>query len=189
MRSHAKGALLFSKLFVLFSLLAIPAAQAQPPQTASNGSRPATRERHNSQPDPSETQSLSMDDRLALLGTALDSPHHAAPHSDCSHFVHGLYERAGFPYQYASSSDLYAGVNEFRRVSTPQPGDLVVWPGHTGIVTNPSRHSFFSILSSGPGVDSYATPYWKRRGRPRFFRYIKTSTTLRSSSLRTSTDY
>lgn len=189
MRSHAKGALFFTKLFVLFSPLAIPAALAQPPQTASNGSHPVTRERRTPQPNPARTQSLSMDERLAILSAALDSPHHAASPSDCSHFVHGLYERAGFPYQYASSSDLYAGVDEFRRVSTPQPGDLVVWPGHTGIVTNPAHHSFFSLLSAGPGVDSYATPYWKRRGRPRFFRYIKTATSLRSSSLRTSNDY
>ena len=185
MPSPAKGAL----LFVLFSPLAIPAALAQAPQTASNSPHKVTRERRNPQPNQSATQSLSMDDRLAILGTALDSPHHPGSPSDCSHFVHGLYQRAGFPYQYASSSDLYAGVDQFRRVSTPQPGDLVVWPGHTGIVTNPAHHAFFSLLSSGPGVDSYATPYWKRRGRPRFFRYIKSATTLRSSSLRPANDF
>jgi hypothetical protein len=81
--------------------------------------------------------------------------------------------RAGFPYKYASSSDLYAGIDEFRRVASPQPGDLAVWRGHAGIVVNPVQHSFFSVLRSGPGVDSYDTPYWKQRGRPRFYRYVK----------------
>jgi hypothetical protein len=40
-------------------------------------------------------------------------------------------------------------------------------------VINPTQHSFFSVLSSGSGVDSYDSPYWKQRGRPRFFRYVK----------------
>ena len=29
------------------------------------------------------------------------------------------------------------------------------------------------MLHSGPGVDSYDSPYWKQRGHPRFFRYLK----------------
>jgi hypothetical protein len=123
---------------------------------------------------------------LAILGAALESRHRAAP-SDCSHLVHALYERAGFSYGYAPSSDLYEGIDEFRRVTNPQPGDLAVWLGHAGIVVNPVQHSFFSLLSSGPGVESYDSPYWRRRGRPRFFRYVKAATPggAFSSSLRT----
>ena len=75
--------------------------------------------------------------------------------------------------RYASSLDLYIGVDEFRRVGRPQPGDLAVWQGHAGIVIDPTQHSFFTVLSSGPGVDSYDSPYWKQRGRPRFFRYVR----------------
>ena len=48
--------------------------------------------------------------------------------ADCSHLVHAIYLQAGFPYPYASSSDLYDGTDDFRRVNRPQPGDLVVWP-------------------------------------------------------------
>ena len=110
---------------------------------------------------------------MAILDVALDSRYHAQFAFDCSHFVHGLYELAGFPYEYASSSDLYAGVDEFRRVAKPQPGDLAVWRGHAGIVVNPVHHSFFSMLRSGPSVASYNSPYWKQRGRPHFFRYVK----------------
>jgi hypothetical protein len=83
-----------------------------------------------------------------------------------------MYERASFTYEYASSSDLYEGIDEFHRVANPQPGDLAVWRGHVGIVVDPRQRSFFSVLHSGPGVDYYDSPYWKRRGRPRFFRYI-----------------
>jgi len=94
--------------------------------------------------------------------------------------------RAGFPYKYASSSDLYAGIDEFRRVANPQPGDLAVWRGHAGIVVDPVQHSFFSVLRSGPGVASYDSPYWKQRGRPHFFRYAKSVPSgARSTQIRT----
>jgi hypothetical protein len=130
---------------------------------------------------------------LAILGAALDSRHHPVSTADCSHLVHALYERAGFPYGYAPSSDLYLGIEEFQRVSNPQPGDLAVWRGHAGIVVNPLQHSFFSLLNSGPGVDSYDAPYWRQRGRPHFFRYIKAapsgvlSSSLRNASLNPTT--
>ena len=90
---------------------------------------------------------------------------------DCSHFVHELYERAGLPYTYAPSRDLYDGVSEFRRVFSPEPGDLIVWRGHVGIVTDAYEHLFFSALRSGVKIAAYDSGYWKRRGRPRFFRY------------------
>jgi hypothetical protein len=127
---------------------------------------------------------LTLDEGLAILSAALDSRHNAGFSSDCSHFVHGLYERAGFSYAYAPSRDLYEGIDEFRRVTNPQPGDLAVWHGHAGIVVNPVQHSFFSLLRTGPGVESYDSPYWKRRGRARFFRYIKAGATD-MASLRT----
>jgi hypothetical protein len=179
MRFHAKGALL------LFCLAALPATLAQQ-KHGSNTAYRATREDPDPQPRSTELRTLTSDEGLAILGAALESRHRAAP-SDCSHLVHALYERAGFPYRYASSSDLYTGIDEFRRVTNPQPGDLAVWRGHTGIVVNPLQHSFFSLLSSGPGVESYDSPYWRRRGRPRFFRYVHAATPegAVSSSLRT----
>jgi cell wall-associated NlpC family hydrolase len=162
MQSRLKGAL----SFFLLSLLVIPAALAQDSQHKATARRPLTRH-----------------EGLAIVRTALHSRHHEA---DCSHLVHTLYERAGFPYDYAPSSDLYAGIDEFRRVANPQPGDLTVWRGHAGIVVNPARHSFFSTLSSGPGVDSWDSPYWKQWGRPHFFRYLKQSPSG-SGSIRTTT--
>lgn len=123
-------------------------------------------------------------DGLAILTAALDSRHRIVSRHDCSHFVHDLYEQAGFHYEYASSTDLYAGVDEFRQVTNPQPGDLAVWRGHVGIVVNPSQHSFFSLLRSGPGIDLYNSPYWRHRGQPRFFRYVKHAPAVASNPIR-----
>ena len=118
-------------------------------------------------------QALSDDDRLSVIAAALDSKSLRRSEHDCSHLVHAIYERAGFPYQYADSDDLYDGVEGFERVKQPTTGDLIVWHGHAGIVIQPSRHRFFSFLHAGPGVDDYEAPYWKGRGHPRFYRYIK----------------
>lgn len=116
---------------------------------------------------------LNSDDRLAVLASALDSKIPRLPEYDCSHLVHSIYERAGFPYTYASSDDIYDGVEGFQRVSHPETGDLVVWRGHMGIVIRPSRRVFFSFLHAGPGIDDYHSRYWRSRGEARFYRYVK----------------
>jgi len=91
---------------------------------------------------------------------------------DCSHLVHYLYEQSGLTYIYADSRRLYEGVEAFRRVAQPRPGDLIVWQGHVGIVVDPEQHSFVSALRSGVKVAFYDSRYWKRKGEPRFFHYI-----------------
>jgi cell wall-associated NlpC family hydrolase len=116
---------------------------------------------------------LTPDDGLAVISAALDAQRHFASNRDCSHLVHAIYERAGFPYEYATADDLYDGVDPFRRVSYPQIGDLIVWHGHVGIIVRPSRHVFFSFLSKGPATDNYRSAYWMGRGQARFYRYIK----------------
>lgn len=116
---------------------------------------------------------LTSDDGLAVIAAALDSRVRADRQSDCSHLVHAIYDHAGFSYPYASSSDLYRRTENFRRVAHPQPGNLVVWSGHVGIMVNPARHVFFSTLRDGPGIDTYDAQYWKARGPVRFYRYIK----------------
>ncbi len=116
---------------------------------------------------------LTKKDRKVLVAVALNGRAPGEHERDCSHLVHAIYETAGFPYEYAPSDDLYAGVGRFQRVTKPQPGDLVVWRGHVGIVVKPSKHLFFSYLTSGPGTDNYEAPYWNRRGQHRFYRYVK----------------
>ena len=128
----------------------------------------------------SDRREMSSDDRLLVISAALGRQgSHAKP--DCSHLVHEIYSRAGFPYRYSSSSDLYSGISEFRRVKTPQVADLIVWPGHVGIMVSPTQHSFYSSLRSGIGVDFYDSSYWRGRGNPRFYRYVKHTLTADSS--------
>jgi hypothetical protein len=98
-----------------------------------------------------------------------DQAHSGA--QDCSHVVHQIYLDAGFEYPYASSFEIYTGNENFARVKAPRAGDLIAWPGHIGIVVDPARHSFYSLVSTGLDTQYYDGPYWKSRGRPRFFRY------------------
>jgi len=145
-------------------------AQQGPRQSGpASALRQGTSANHAPRPD----RAFTPDDRLAVIAAALDPKVRRYSERDCSHLVHATYERAGFPYAYASSDDLYMGVEGFQRVKRPQPGDLVVWRGHVGIVIRPSRHVFFSFLRAGPGIDDYEAPYWTSRGRPRFYRYVK----------------
>src|SRR6266480_2042773 len=124
----------------------------------------------------SDRREMSSDDRLLVISAALGRQgFHSKP--DCSHLVHEIFSRAGFPYRYSSSSDLYSGINEFHRVTTPQVADLIVWPGHMGIIVSPTQHSFYSSLRSGVGVDFYDSSYWRGRGKPRFYRYVKRTVT------------
>src|SRR5437588_9645804 len=67
---------------------------------------------------------MSADDRLLVISAAFGRQGSRSK-VDCSHLVHEIYSRAGFPYSYANSSDLYSGINEFHRVTTPQVADLI----------------------------------------------------------------
>ena len=90
---------------------------------------------------------------------------------DCSHFVQYLYEQAGLYYEYAPSRVLYVGLEPFKRVRYPEAGDVIVWPGHMGVVVDPEEGTFLSAVSSGVKTQSYRSGYWKRRGRPHFMRF------------------
>ena len=114
---------------------------------------------------------LSVEEGRAIADAARDQDRPARGAQDCSHLVHRTYLDAGFEYPYASSFELYAGDENFERVRHPQPGDLIVWPGHVGIVLEPLAHSFYSLVSTGPEAQNYEGAYWKSRGRPRFYRY------------------
>jgi hypothetical protein len=124
------------------------------------------------QDDPFGARLLNADEGLTLVNTALDQREQVGRKPDCSHLVHQIYELSGFPYPYASSFDLYEGIDNFRRVSTPRPGDLVVWRGHVGIVINGAEHTFYSSVRSGLRSEYYDGPYWREQGRPRFYRYV-----------------
>jgi hypothetical protein len=115
---------------------------------------------------------LSREEGRTIVNTALEHEQRAHGKLDCSHLVNQIYLLAGFAYPYASSFDLYAGNQNFRRVRNPQPGDLIVWPGHIGIVLDPAQHTFYSSVRSGLQAEFYDGPYWRARGKPRFYRYV-----------------
>src|SRR5207249_3438676 len=86
----------------------------------------------------SNSRLLTVEEGRTIADAARDQdrPRHSA--QDCSHLVHQAYLNAGFEYPYASSFELYAGDENFERVRHPQPGDLIVWPGHVGSRTVPT---------------------------------------------------
>ena len=122
--------------------------------------------------DPPRARLLNVDEGVSLVNTAWEQRELVKTKPDCSHLVHQVYELSGFPYPYASSYDLYDGVDDFQRVTAPRPGDLIVWRGHVGIVFDAAEHTFYSSVRSGLRTENYNQPYWKAQGRPRFYRYV-----------------
>ena len=120
---------------------------------------------------PSATRLLTVDEGRSIADAALEQEQPAPGTQDCSHVIHAIYGSAGFEYPYASSFELFAGNENFARVRYPHAGDLIVWPGHVGIIVDPLQHSFSSLVSTGFDVQDYEGAYWKSRGRPRFYRY------------------
>src|SRR5437879_10699820 len=114
---------------------------------------------------------LNVEEGRTIAEAARDQAQPRRGARDCSHRVHQAYLDAGFESSYASSVELYSGDENFERVRHPQPGDLIVWPGHVGIVLEPLAHSFYSLVSTGLEAQNYEGPYWNARGRPRFYRY------------------
>lgn len=120
---------------------------------------------------PDAPRLLSREQGQALVDFALQHGRWNGRKPDCSHLVHKIYTQAGLNYPYAESRHLYRGTGSFERVSRPQPGDLIVWLGHVGIVVSPGQRTFFSSVRSGIITEPWTTDSWKMRGRPRFFRY------------------
>ena len=115
---------------------------------------------------------LTVEEGLAIVNASGQHRQQVTDQPDCSHLVHQVYRFAGLPYPYAPSFDLYAGIESFARLKTPQPGDLIVWPGHVGIVVDPVDRSFYSSVRSGLRTEFYNSPYWLGRGPARFYRYV-----------------
>jgi len=119
-----------------------------------------------------EVRLISPEEGEAIVQTAWELRRGLLPKPDCTHFVHAIYAQAGFAYDYAQAADLFDGIASFRRVKRPQPGDLVVWQGHAGIVVDQWEHSFYSSVPKGFALENYRSKYWAARGAPRFYRYL-----------------
>jgi len=114
---------------------------------------------------------ITIEEGRSIVGAAWAEEQPATGTQDCSHWVRAVYRKAGFEYPYDSSFELYEGNENFIRVRFPHSGDLIVWPGHVGIVEDPSLHSFYSLVKTGLEEQNYEGTYWKSRGKPRFYRY------------------
>lgn len=146
------------------------------PARAQNADAPADK--------PAATRLLTVEEGRMIADAALQQDNPAPGTLDCSHLIHAIYGNAGFDYPYASSFELFAGHENFARVRYPRAGDLVVWPGHVGIVVDPLQHSFSSLVSTGFDVQDYESAYWRSRGRPRFYRYkVPNSTVLTAAKI------
>jgi hypothetical protein len=117
-------------------------------------------------------RSVSPEEGEEIVRAAWELRRGLVPKPDCSHFVNAVYARAGFDYEYATSTEIFEGVDSFRRVQEPQPGDLIVWQGHIGIVVDPDEHSFYSSVLSGFAIEDYRSTQWVKRGPLRFYRYL-----------------
>jgi cell wall-associated NlpC family hydrolase len=162
-RVSTPAALLILFVSLIFCGMAKPAMaqdETQPSFTKSSASMESPDLPQN-QPDP---KSL-----LLMIGRQIHETE-----LDCSHFVQYLSEQAGLYYGYAPSRTLYDGMDGFKRVAHPKPGDLIVWRGHVGVVVDPDEATFLSALRSGVKVSSYQSHYWLRRGKPHFLHYVGT---------------
>ncbi|HEX2715936.1 MAG TPA: NlpC/P60 family protein [Candidatus Acidoferrales bacterium] len=141
--------------FLLLAGTSITLAQVrQPQQETTLSSRPLTRREGH-----------------IIVSAAWEREEQGGRKPDCSHLAHEVYALAGYSYPYASSFDLYSGIESFVRVAKPQAGDLIVWRGHVGIVVDPKKHAFYSSVRSGLRTEFYDAPQWKARGPARFYRY------------------
>jgi hypothetical protein len=154
---EASGGQVFALAFGMVCLMGVA------PATAQNTDAP--------QDKPSATRLLTVEEGRSIADAAMQQERPARGTQDCSHLIHEIYGSVGFQYPYASSFELFAGDENFARVRYPRAGDLIAWPGHVGIVVDPVQHSFSSLVSTGFDVQDYEGPYWKSRGRPRFYRY------------------
>jgi cell wall-associated NlpC family hydrolase len=101
---------------------------------------------------------------------------------DCSHLVYQALNEArqqvalpGTAPQVVDyrSTDTIVASKLFFGVDTPEPGDLVLWDGHVGIVMDPNLGTFIGAqTSTGVAVASYTSGYWAKRSGLRFVRFV-----------------
>ena len=78
---------------LLLALCVCAAQQAHPQAATSNITPPSATANRGRKPD----RTLTPDDGLGVISAALDPKVRRYAGHDCSHLVHAIYERAGFP--------------------------------------------------------------------------------------------
>jgi len=103
---------------------------------------------------PSAERSLNSDERLAVLASALDSKVPRRKERDCSHLVHAIYERAGFPYTYASPTICMTAWMDSSAVRNLRPA---IWLCGTDTSELSSAHPATSSIASSMRVPESTT--------------------------------
>src|SRR5437588_11177017 len=116
MSLQANGAVLLL-VVVLFPATSAAQQEVQSQESLAYGQR-ASRADASPHENLSRSLLLNPSEGLSVLGAALES--RGRSRSDCSHLVHTIYRRAGFPYSHVSSSGLYAGVYDFQQIFAEQ---------------------------------------------------------------------
>jgi hypothetical protein len=79
----------------------------------------------------------------------------------CNQFVLAVIRSTVDPSFPNELADDFAKSGYFTKVDVPQKGDLVHWPGHIGIVTDPDMGYFWgSQTSTGVAESNYKHGYW-----------------------------
>ena len=101
---------------------------------------------------------------------------------DCSHLVYRALNAArqqlgaagGFsvhPAIYQSTATMESS-GQWVKTEVPEPGDLVLWNGHVGIIIDPAAGKFIGAqTSTGVKDESYTTGYWATYPGKRFVRF------------------
>ncbi len=91
--------------------------------------------------DPSGLELLSLQEGIAIVQQAngwIGAPYKIGGNSrngiDCSHLVQSVYSGAGSSYLYVTTSG-FPPPDKFKKVNSPQEGDVVLFSGHMGIYT------------------------------------------------------
>src|SRR5260370_14502560 len=108
------------------------------------GSLAKAQAKPSSQGSESNSRLVSAEAGQAIVDAARGQDLTAGEAQDCSHLVHQTYLNAGFEYPYASSFELYAGDENFERAKKPQPGDVILWPRHVGILSPSFADTLFT---------------------------------------------
>ena len=119
---------------------------------------------------PLSCQEMKEEDRIRILNLAKPSnfpnTRYGTPEepntpiediTDCSHFTQQIYHRAGFDYPYAPTIDIDClSVLEAKPIESGKPGDLVLYPGHIGILAEDGQ--VISATRGGPSNRSTFSP-------------------------------
>jgi hypothetical protein len=96
--------------------------------------------------------------RYSQAGALTDDPTPSVPNrTDCSQWIYACYKRAGAP---SPGTNTYQMESMSRRTNQPQPGDLLLGPGHVELYVGGGR----TIGHGTPPIDYSDVNYWKAKG-------------------------